>query len=170
MANRLDDFFLPWQNRRKELKILALGLALFFLFSLGFFPCFFNERAALIERGIHDAATARLLDPSIAYRSMPPFWTMARGFLMGFLYYAVAALLDGIPAAYWSCRKGARADYTLRRLSDPWEYHRRCLVPPLFYAVIFLAVFALLTGIYYCIYLNMTPVEWLLPAGQRFWG
>ena len=71
MANRLDDFFLPWQNRRKELKILALGLALFFLFSLGFFPCFFNERAALIERGIHDAATARLLDPSIAYRSMP---------------------------------------------------------------------------------------------------
>ena len=84
MANRLDDFFLPWQNRRKELKILALGLALFFLFSLGFFPCFFNERAALIERGIHDAATARLLDPSIAYRSMPPFWTMARGFLMAF--------------------------------------------------------------------------------------
>ena len=52
MANRLDDFFLPWQNRRKELKILALGLALFFLFSLGFFPCFFNERAALIERGM----------------------------------------------------------------------------------------------------------------------
>lgn len=62
-------------------------------------------------------------------------------------------------------RRGSRSDYTMRRLPDRWEMHRRCLAIPVTTALICLiAGFAMLL-IYYGIYMLVTP-EQCLTQGQ----
>ncbi|MBQ9720214.1 MAG: hypothetical protein IJV64_05915 [Oscillospiraceae bacterium] len=59
-------------------------------------------------------------------------------------------------------RRGARADYTMRRLPDRWEYHRRALALPLFGLIgtvlVYLVVLALCIAVYYLV----TP-GWMQP-------
>ena len=170
MKNRLERYALPWEDGGKLLRQFEIRLLGFMLYSLLFLTPFLHERQALIERGQHYVSTAEHVNPYLAYQGMPPFWALASRYLVPLPLYALIYLLGAATMNYLRCRKGARADYTLRRLRDPWEFHRRCLSLPLFWAALCLAVFLLLTGLYYFIYLRLTPEEWLLPARQRFWG
>ena len=73
------------------------------------------------------------------------------------IYLAVKAL-----SHYRYFRHGVRADYTMRRLSDPREYHRRALALPLF-GLIGLGIVTLVTfGIDVAIYYLITP-GWMNP-------
>lgn len=73
------------------------------------------------------------------------------------LYLAVRVI-----AHYRSYRTGSRADYTMKRLPDGREYHRRALALPLFglagLALVYLVFFAINLAIYYL----MTP-GWMNP-------
>ncbi len=168
MRQRLKRYEPVWRADRYDLKILKLALIFFFITSLCFYPTFLEERKELIRYGSHSFAVGALnLGGGLR---MPPFWALARRYLLPIPLSAAVFLCAGVAQNYLSCRKEARSDYTLRRLRDPWEYHRRCLALPVFEALALLLLLALLTGIYYAYYLRMTPPELLPPAGERFWG
>ncbi len=172
MARGLDlsRLALPGQDWRQHTRFYFAVMLTLSVVSLFLLPPYLNERQALLERGQHYVSTAELLNHFVAYPGMPPFWTLARRFLTPFPCVAAVYLLYGAVNNFLRCRSGARSDYTLRRLRDPWEYRRRCFALPVLAALLCLLLFALLTGVYYAIYLRFTPPEWLPPAGQRFWG
>lgn len=169
MARGLERYILPWEDGRRLLLRLGAVLLGLFVYSLFFFQTFSGERETLIRLSRQYASDAGMLNRYV-YRGMPPFWMLAWRYLTPFPAVGAVALCAGALNNYLSCRFGARCDYTLRRLPDRWEYHRRCLVPPVLEALSCLLLFALLTGLYYLLYLRLTPPEFLLPAPRRFWG
>ena len=58
-------------------------------------------------------------------------------------------------------RQGSRADYTMRRISSRWEFHRRCLTIPVVGIVLALALAWGLYQLYWWMYLTFTPPECL---------
>ena len=170
MARRLDRLAPPWQDARAWLKRAipaVIAAALFSTVYCGNYSTQCTEYARTLKRFAGDRA--RLAD-YIEFFGIQPFWTTARIYLLPLPLLGAVLLLVGAAANYLHARSGARSDYTLRRLRDPWEYHRRCLALPLAGMLACLALFALLTGVYYWAYLRLTPPELLPPAGQRFWG
>ena len=171
MHRRLDALAMPWQDARACLRRAILAIIAAVLFSTAYcaeYSAQCTEQARMLKHYVGNDS-ARIAD-YINYIGLQPFWIMARLYLLPLPLLGTVLLLGGIAANYLHCRTGARSDYTLRRLRDPWEYHRRCLALPLAAMVLSLAVFALLTVIYYQSYLRLTPPELLPPAGQRFWG
>lgn len=169
MAQRLDRLVPPGLDWRRALRRLAWFLAGLSVWSLFYLNVYGTERASAIDRSLQYPTEAIRAARGVEYLGLQPFWSYARGFLIPFLFLALLCLAN-IRANYARCRTLSRSDYTLRRLRDPWEYHRRCLALPLLEALICLLAFALVTGIYFLVYLRFTPAELLPPAGQRFWG
>ena len=112
-----------------------------------------------------------------------PMTLMAGGFLLlsfalprvgapwGAYLAWVAVLVCGVPllylavrviAHYRSYRTGSRADYTMKRLPDGREYHRRALALPLFGLAGLALVYLVFFGINLAIYYLMTP-GWMNP-------
>ena len=57
--------------------------------------------------------------------------------------------------------RGSRADYTMRRLPDRWDLHRRCLALPAAGIVGALSLQGLLGILYYFVYILVTPRQCL---------
>ncbi|MBE7004155.1 MAG: hypothetical protein E7425_07720 [Ruminococcaceae bacterium] len=174
MARRLDlsRCVLPGQDGRAVLRSLSFGLpALAALLLVLFGTDYRAQRQAELERFRYYAEfPGRILADHVNYIGLQPFWTLADLYLLPALVLGVWLFCFGAASNYRRCRSGARCDYTLRRLRDPWEYHRRCLAMPLLEALACLLTFLLLTGLFYAIYRLCTPTELLPPVGQRFWG
>ena len=74
-------------------------------------------------------------------------------------------------------RQDSRSDYTMRRLPNQWEYHRRCLLLPCCGILLSLLVAALLIWLLYTYYMtiipeaNRYPDQWqrLLDTWIPFW-
>lgn len=170
MARRFEDFVPPWQDGRSRLRKLAISLAALTLYSLFFLNDYTTQRSTQMERLKLFGAPAERVEYNVNFIGLQPFWTMARVYVSPLPILAAILLCSGVVANYRHYRSGVRSDYTMRRLRDPWEYHRRCIALPALEALLCLLLFALLTGIYYWIYLHFTPAELLLPVGQRFGG
>ena len=100
---------------------------------------------------------------------MEDFAVLIDKYLLAFPLMALMLAFFAVLHYAWH-RRGSRSDYTMRRLPDRWEMHRRCLTIPLCTALIcLLAGFAMLLG-YYGIYMLVTPEQCLTP-GQwaRIW-
>lgn len=171
MGRRLDALAMPWQDAKawiRRASLAIIGAVLFSTVYLSDYSAQCTEQTRMLK---HYAGndSARIAD-YINYIGLQPFWIMARLYLLPLPLLGSALLLGGAAANYLHCRSGARSDYTLRRLRDPLEYCRRCLALPFVAMVLSLAVFALLTALYYQSYLRLTPPELLPPEGQRFWG
>ena len=66
---------------------------------------------------------------------------------------AIAFMLVSIALNYAHFHSGSKSIYLMRRLPDPWERHRRCLMVPLWSALITLLAAILLFFIYYGVYM-----------------
>lgn len=90
--------------------------------------------------------------------------------LKGFLLVAVAMIALAV-YHYAYHFQGSRSIYLMRRLPNRWELWRRCLTVPVTAALAALAAAGVLLGLYYLIYLSITPPECLVP-GQwtRLWN
>ena len=172
MALRLEGCCLPWQDARRRLKRLANVLLFLTALLLALYAnAYTSQRAEQVQLFRYCALHPELIQAHyVGYIGMQPFWTLAGAYLAAFPAMGAALLGYDAAANYLRLRAGARGDYTLRRLRDPWEYHRRCLALPLLEALACLLAFAALTGLLYWSYLGLTPPELLPPAGQRFWG
>lgn len=90
--------------------------------------------------------------------------------LTWFVFFA-AILLGCVGVAvffYLYHRQGSMSIYTMRRLPDRWDLHRRCLTLPLAAAVLAVTLAALLLALYYAFYLWLVPPAHITPGQIPF--
>ena len=75
---------------------------------------------------------------------------------------ALLLLAAKVISHYRYYRRGVRADYTMRRLPDWREYHRRALALPLFGLVGTVLVYLIALGVCIAVYYLITP-GWMEP-------
>ena len=139
---------------QKEPRLLLWGLLLCGGWSLYTPAAYWNQRQLLFRR----VGGQTILIPG---RSMPPFSRLALPGLWGLGLFLL--LLMGLGLAHMRYhRTDSMSIYLMKRLPDPWEYHRRCWGIPLLGAGLGLSLTGLLLVIYYAIYRFMTPASCLL--------
>ena len=98
-----------------------------------------------------------LLKELVPTRTMVPFSEL----LLGRPLFGMWCFLLVMPVLVWRYYRfhtqGAMSVYTMRRLPDPLEYHRRCWTQPLLSALLELAIFAVLTGLCWLLWRFATP-------------
>ncbi len=141
-----------WESTRFY---LIWGHILSALSMLGFFGRFSD---ALDTLYVHrEGPGGTLIRELVPTRTMAPFGELIQGFpLLGlWSFLAVMPLLVWRYYAYHT--QGAMAVFTMRRLPDPMEYHRRCWAQPVLSAAAELALFALLIGACWLLWRFATP-------------
>ncbi len=101
---------------------------------------------------------------------------------LGSAFYGFALLslvLAGLAVwNYAAFRRGARADYLMRRLPNRWEYHRRCLAVPLLgiaaSVLVALTLYVLYRAVYWRLFREATagvedPIRLISRSGQAGW-
>lgn len=154
----LDRFAPVGYDWRHELRYFAGGLIAALLYSLGF-PVRLSSARNLLY------VTSPLTGKRVLREGMmmQDFAELIGKCLLAFPLVALMMAVFGV-LHYASHRRGSRSDYTMRRLPDPWELHRRCLTIPVCSVLICLiAGFAMLL-VYYGIYMLTTPPECLTPG------
>ncbi len=160
---RIDaSYLLPLGMDTRYHKALFIGGNIISSFlSLGFLYRYFDERAALFVYG--PDGVEGIMEGAV----MPPFTEVLEKALWGFYITAVCVLLLAIyHAAFF--RIGSKSVYLMKRLPQRWELARRIFVLPLAGAAATLLIGAVFCGIYFVLYLLVTP-EVCLPYGN-LWG
>ena len=82
-----------------------------------------------------------------------------------FLLFGVILLgcIIAIVTFYLYHRQGSMSIYTMRRLPDRWDLHRRCLTVPLLSALLAIVIAALLMALYYAFYCWLVPPRCIVP-------
>lgn len=163
MKRRLDlERFAPvGYDWRQELKYFAGGLIGALLYSLRYV---YRLNSALSRLYVTSPLTGkRVLREGML---MQDFAVLIYKCLLAFPLMALVMAMFGV-LHYAYHRRGSRSDYTMRRLPDRWEMHRRCLTIPVCTVLICLIAGFLMLLIYYGIYMLATPEQCLTP-GQ--WG
>ena len=147
-----------WENTWPRLILghFASGLPLF-----AFLKRYADARAVLydlVERpdgsGFY-SQYVQVLDPS---RTIAPFGELIGGTPLLGLWLFLAAMPLVVWRYYEFHAHGAMSVYTMRRLPDPWEYHRRCWVLPILSALAEIALYALLIGLCWLLWWFATPL------------
>jgi len=138
-------------------KVCLLWGHLFSAFPLfGFLFRYFEARERLYVYHIQpdDGTAVLVLDPN---RTIAPFFELLWGLpLLGlWIFLVVMPLLVWL--YYDRHTQGAMSVYSMRRLPDRWEYHRRCWAQPLLSAAAECLLFAALTGLCWLLWFFATP-------------
>lgn len=153
----------PGVDARQELRWLLGGWALSFVYSLGFVIRMVQERSMLYRV----AGSGRVLRTGVA---MPDFAGLLGRHLYGFLIVALC-MLAIVAYHYLYHRQGSKSIYTMRRLPDGMELHRRCWTLPVLMALASLLAAFVLLMIYYVAYMLVTPKSCLTPGQwQKLWS
>ena len=133
-------------------------------FSLIIFISKFEDE---LDKLYHKNGSNRTLIPGAI---MPDFVEIFDRSYWGFLVMIVAAFaLIGVHYAYHY--QESKSAYTMRRLPNRWELHRRCLTLPLLAVVAYLILAFVLLLIFYAAYMNLTPDVCLTPGQwQKIWS
>lgn len=98
-----------------------------------------------------------LIRELVPTRTIIPFWELMIGTPLTGLWIFLAVMPILIWRHYHFHTLGAMSVYTMRRLPDRWEYHRRCWTQPLLSAIAELLMFAVLTGLCWLLWRFATP-------------
>ncbi len=153
----------PGLALRPELRLFGAGLALAAAGSCSFLLRYGSSRNALY----YAAGAKRQL---IQGAMMPDFVQLLGRALWGF--GALALLCAALAVWHYAYHHvGSKSVYTMRRLPQRWERHRRCLtLPAIGLALSLLCALSLLL-IYYAIYMLATPQACLRPGQwQKIWS
>lgn len=128
------------------------------LTTLSFLRRYFDARDSLYFYKEQGGLLVKELVPT---RTIAPFPALISGMpLLGlWLFLAVMPLL--LWRYYRYHTQGAMSVYTMRRLPDRWEYHRRCWTQPILSAVFELLLFAVLIGLCWLLWRFATPAPCL---------
>ena len=86
-----------------------------------------------------------------------------------FFLFAGGALVF-VLSFYLYFRQGAKSIYTMRRIRNRWELHRRCWTLPLLTIVVLLLSSQVLEIVYFLLYLIAAPEKAIPVGGTHFWG
>ena len=121
-----------------------------------FLPRYIDARRALYgDQYSADGTWVRVLDPA---RTIAPFGELMAGLpYLGMWCFFVLMLMQ-VWRHYSYHTQDAMSIYTMRRLPDRWELHRRCWTAPVLACLKELALFAALTALCAVIWWFATPV------------
>ena len=136
MSNKIEKCAPPGWDWGSELFVCQLLLAIYLLW---FWLVFFVHYAAMVYEVSGSNYNPAIVWSHTVYRSLG--WVM-RNTLTG-LIGIVISFAGYIRAHYEYFRRGSKSIYTMKRLPDAAELHRRCLTLPLVY----LATAAVLTAV-----------------------
>lgn len=87
-------------------------------------------------------------------------------------FHILSLILVGVIVInYLSFFRGSKSIYLMRRLSNPWELHRRCILLPAAGIVISQVARLILILFYFAIYMLVTPDGYLPPdSWQKLWS
>ena len=144
-----------WEKTRA-----GLGWSHFFssLTALNFLDRYFDARDGLYAYLEQGGLVIKELVPT---RTIAPFAELIRGTpLLGLWIF-----LSMMPLLVWRYYRfhtqGSMSVYTMRRLPDRWEYHRRCWTQPVLSALFELLIFAVLVGACWLLWRFATPAPCL---------
>ena len=122
---------------------------------LGFLKRYTDARSALYD--YQPDATGRYIPVLNPSRTISPFSPLMEGvpYLGMWCFLLVMALQ--VWRYYGYHTQGAMSVYTMRRLPDRWEFHRRCWAQPILSALAEMLLFAVLTGLCWLIWYFATP-------------
>ena len=101
---------------------------------------------------------------------MPEFDYLMGSALLG-VWVTLLILLICIVLNYHSFHQGSKSIYLMKRLPDPMELHRRCILLPVLGMAGCLAVREILVIVYFAVYMLATPEGCLPPdQWQKLWS
>lgn len=152
---KVEALFPPGYAYDIELKRLMYLWLLGILYSLRFFADYRKAYQNLfVWRQIPGALYAEYVLREGA--KIPPFFELlSQGMLLFVPLILVLMAIIGVHYMYY--RQGSKSIYLMRRLPDPYLLHRTCLVVPLLGVLLALITITVLAGIYYCVYIWVTP-------------
>ena len=129
------------------------GLSTLSLFA--FLSRYFDARAWLYDnKEGPDGRWVRVLVPG---RIMPAFSELMAGLPMLGLWCFGILMAIQVWRYYSFHTQGAMSIYTMRRLPDRWELHRRCWMQPVLSTLAEFALFSVLTALCFALYYFATP-------------
>ena len=141
-----------WENTRDKLFVWH-GLSTMTL--IGFLNGYIDARGLLYNLVPGPAGTTiRELVPT---RTILPFWDLMVGTPLLGLWIFLAVMPILVWRYYHYHTQDSMAVYTMRRLPDPMEFHRRCWTQPILSAIAELLLYAVLIGLCWLIWYFATP-------------
>lgn len=158
----LSRFAPPGFNVNAEIHFFIIGMASSLILSLTFIPGYIANRKSLYIT----FSSEKIL---MGGAKMADFSELLGFTLYGFLILAIC-MLGMIIFHYIYHYKDSKSIYLMKRLPNPSELHKRCLVLPItaFFICIVSAIVMLL--VYFCIYMTFTPEQCITPdQWQKIW-
>ena len=101
---------------------------------------------------------------------MPEFGDLV-GSAFRVVWILLLILVVGIALNYYSFHQGSKSIYLMKRLSDPMELHRRCVLLPALGMAGCLLLRGILIIVYFAVYMLATPEGCLPPdQWQKLWS
>ena len=156
--NWLERIMPPGASLRPVGETFFWGLAAASVYSWIFLARLANERDKLFYTDMF--GDEHLIENAV----MPDFVYLIQGCLLLF-YILAAVMLVFIVFNYMYYRRGTKSIYTMRRLPNKWEIHKRSIILPVLAALAVLAAAFVTLMIHYGWYMLITPDECLV-SGQ----
>lgn len=126
------------------------------------FEILFRGPGVFVPEILRQKEAGAKADSFFAYFSGPMWFAPVLMVLPVSVLILLLYLTVKVMAHYRFYRRGSRADYTMKRLPDPREYHRRALAIPLFGLIGTVLVYLIVLALDIAIYYLMTP-GWMEP-------
>ena len=141
-----------WENLKAN---LIWGHFFSGLTMLSFLSRYFDAREALYAYTQHPNGT--LLRELVPTRTIAPFHSLLQGWPLTGMWIFCLLMVFQVWRYYASFSTGTMSIYTMRRLPDKWELHRRCWTLPILSAAAEVLLFAALTLLCWLLYRFATP-------------
>lgn len=164
---RLPDLVPPWADGKVHRAGIIAALAFCAMLSSAFFHTQFSAARSALYTGEPGASALRegiqmeYFADLITSQGHVSNW-FSEPVFFHFLFLFLGAILLAV-YNYSGFRNGSKSHYLMRRLPDKWEYHRRCLALPLLAILAELVSIPILIGLFYALYLHVTPEQCLRP-------
>ena len=155
MDKFLDTYFPPGYDGETEIKRLLATCLAAIIYSFRFFVSYYEAYNDLFyyEWNQLEETAKKVLRPNTVIVS---FGEVAGSSFLMFAGLAIVLLVMGIQH-YHYYTKGSNSLYVVRRLPDRWYVFKTCFGGILLESIVALAVTGILLGLYYCVYLFVTP-------------
>lgn len=154
----------PGMELKEEKTLFSVGMVLSVLFSLLYYGNRYFDQLEKLYWG--NGAQWTVIPGAV----MPDFVEILGDALLGFLI--VSALMVAATVMHYAYHyHESKSIYTMRRLPETLELHRRCLTLPICGLAISMAAAFLFLLAFYAVYMTMTPDICLTPnQWQKLWS
>ncbi len=152
---KVEALFPPGYEYDRELKRLMCLWMIGILYSLRFFADYHKayQRLFVWKQVPGELDAEYVLREGAQIAPFPEL--LSQGMLL--FVPLVLVLIAAIGVHYMYYRQGSKSIYLMRRLPDKKLLHKTCLAAPLLGILTILVTIAVLSGVYYCVYIWVTP-------------